>query len=155
MMKEKHELFRHLLATLAFRGGVAISNASEEFATFRIGETTRTPAEILVHIGDCVEGSLALMQGNFIFLDSKPLPWHEEIARFFSKIKEFDDYLATDKPLAQPIEKIMQGPIADSLTHVGQIIMLRRLAGFPVKVDNYFAAEIVAGEIDEEYFEKI
>lgn len=82
------------------------------------------------------------------------MPWEEEIARFFSKVKEFDSYLASDAPLAQPIEKISQGPIADALTHVGQIVMLRRLAGMPVEVDNYFAAEIVAGEIDEKYFEK-
>lgn len=150
----KRELFRHLLATLAFRGGVAVANTPEDFASFRLKEDVRTPAELLAHIGDCVEGSHYLMQGEFVYLNSKPLAWNEEIKRFFSKIKAFDAFLASDARLKQPIEKIMQGPIADSLTHVGQIVMLRRIAGFPVQVDNYFAAEFAPGEIDEEYFKK-
>lgn len=151
----KREILRHLVATLAYRGGIAVLNAPENFAAFRIRETTRTPAEILAHIGDNIQGSLYLMQGELVYLNSSPLPWEEEIARFFSNVKEFDDYLASDEPLAQPVEKIMQGPVADALTHVGQIVMLRRLAGAPVQADSYFTAQIIAGEIDKKYFERL
>ena len=90
------------------------------------------------------------MKGDFVYLNSQPLPWHEEIARFFSAAKEFDSYLATDAKLEQPIEKIMQGPIADSLTHAGQLVMLRRVAGAPVQINSYFAAEIIPGQIYSE-----
>jgi hypothetical protein len=142
----KRELFRHLLATLVYRGEVAISDAPENFAAFKIGEAIRTPSEILAHIGDLLEGSLYLMKGEFVHLNSAPLLWSEEVTRSFTAAKAFDSYLASDAPLAQPIEKIMQGPIADALTHVGQIIMLRCAAGVPVSVEGYFAAEIVAGK---------
>ncbi len=150
----KRELFRHVVATVAYRGGLAIAEAPENFAVFRVNETTRTPGELLAHIGDLLEGSLYLVKGELVYLSSDPLSWEEEVARFFSAVKAFDSYLASGAPLACPIEKLIQGPIGDALTHVGQIVMLRRMAGKPVRVEAYFTAEIVAGEINEETFIK-
>ena len=150
----KRKLFRHLVATVAYRGGLAISDAPENFSMFRVNETTRTPGELLAHIADLLEGSLYLVKGDWVYLTSAPLSWEEEIARFFSAVKEFDSYLASGAPLACPIEKLIQGPIGDALTHVGQIVMLRRLAGKPVRAEAYFTAEIVAGEINKEIFIK-
>lgn len=147
----KRELLRHLIATLIYRAKFAILDSPENFAEFKIGETIRTPGELLAHIGDLLEGSLYLMKGEFVYLNSAPLPWNEEIKRFFTAAKEFDAYLASDEPLAQTIEKIVQGPISDTLTHVGQIVMLRRAAGAPVQAESYFAAEIVPGEIEKEF----
>jgi hypothetical protein len=149
----KRELLRHLVATLVFRGGLAVFDAPEKFAVFQIDENIRTPAQILAHIGDLLQGSLYLMKGELVYLNSAPLPWHEEVTRFFSAAKEFDSYLASDVPLAQPIEKITQGPIADALTHVGQIVMLRRAAGVPVRAASYFTVEIEPGVIDREFFQ--
>ena len=62
----KRELLRHLVATLAFRAKVAISDAKADFATFKINQTVRTPGEILAHLGDLLEGSLRLMKGEFV-----------------------------------------------------------------------------------------
>jgi hypothetical protein len=146
----KREVLRHLLATVAYRGGVAVLDAPEHFDVFRAHETTRTPGEVLAHIGDLFEGSLCLLKGDLVYLTSAPLPWKEEIARFLSSVKELDRYLASDASLACPVEKLIQGPIGDALTHVGQLVMLRRFAGKPVRVENYFSAEIVAGRIDGE-----
>jgi len=109
----------------------------------------------LAHIGDLLEGSHHLVKGEFVYLASSPLPWEEGIARVFSAVKGFDAYLASDAPLACPVEKLIQGPIGDALTHVGQIVMMRRMAGKPVCVESYFTAEIVAGEITEELFMKV
>jgi hypothetical protein len=150
----KREALRHMIATVAYRGGLAVSDAPESFAIFRAHETTRTPGEILAHIGDLLEGSLYLVKGELMYLTSAPLPWKAEIARFFSAVKELDLYLASQAPLACPIEKLIQGPIADALTHVGQIVMLRRIAGKPVCAESYFTAEIVAGNVNEETFMK-
>jgi hypothetical protein len=150
----KRELLRHVVATVAYRGGVAVSGAPPDFAAFRVNETTRTPGEILAHIGDLLEGCLYLVKGELVYLTSSPLPWDEEVARFFSAAKEFDLYLASDAPLACPVEKLIQGPVGDALTHVGQIVMLRRMAGKPVRAEGYFTAEIVAGEFNEEAFTK-
>ena len=151
----KRELLRHLVATVAYRGGVAAANAPPDFASFRAHDTTRTPGELLAHIGDLLEGSLHLAKGELIYLTSAPLPWEDEIARFFSAVKDFDSYLASDAPLACPVEKLVQGPVGDALTHVGQIVMLRRMAGQPVSAEGYFTAEIVAGEVNQESFKKI
>jgi hypothetical protein len=148
----KRELLRHLVATVAFRGGIAVTNAPENFAQFRADETTRSAGELLAHIVDLIQGSLYLMKGEFFRLQTSPQSWAEDVKRFFAAVKEFDLYLASGAPLAQPIEKIVQAPIADALTHVGQIVMLRRLAGKPVQSESYFEAEIVAGEVIEKYF---
>jgi len=148
----KRELLRHLVAALTFRAQVALLDAPESFADFKIDEAVRTPAEILAHLGDLLQGSLLLMKGELVYLNSAPLAWAEEVTRFFSAAGEFDSYLASESPLKQPIEKITQGPIADALTHVGQIVMLRRAAGFPVRIESYFMAEIVPDKIHREFF---
>jgi hypothetical protein len=148
----KRELLRHVVATVAYRGGIAVLNAPENFATFRVNESARTPGEILAHIGDLLEGSLYLSKGELVHLASSPLQWEDEIARFFSAVKGLDSYLASDVPLLCPVEKLIQGPIGDALTHVGQIVILRRVAGKPVRAASYFTAEIIAGQIDREFF---
>ena len=151
-MEVKREVLRHMVATVAYRGGLAVADAPESFAAFRAHQSTRTAGEILAHIGDLLQGSLLLVKGEMVYLTSTPLPWTEEITRFFSAVKEFDSYLASDAPLGCAVEKLVQGPIGDALTHVGQIVMLRRMAGIPVRAASYFTAEIVAGEITHETF---
>jgi len=124
----KRELLRHTLATLAYRGGKAISNAPDHFAAFRVYESTRTPGEILAHIGDLLDWALRTAQGEQIYKRSSPLPWEEESARFFAALKALDSCLASNIPLRCPAEKLFQGPIADALTHAfeAKTILLRR-----------------------------
>ena len=150
----KRDVLRHMVATVAYRGGLAVTDATLDFATFRIHETTRTPGEILAHIGDLLEGSFHLLKGEMVFLTSEPLAWNEEVARFFKAVNQLDSYLASEAPLALPVEKLVQGPVGDALTHVGQIVMLRRMAGAPIHPAAYFTAEIVAGEVNEETFSR-
>src|SRR5205814_7252849 len=88
-----------------------------------------------------------IAQGKQAWQDSAPLPWPQEVARFFRTLQAFDDYLASGAPLAATAEKLFQGPIADALTHTGQIAMLRRMAGCPMRGENYYRAEIVAGRV--------
>jgi hypothetical protein len=143
----KRELLRHLVATIAFRGKVAIREAPEDFAGFQVAESARTPAEILAHIGDLLLGSVYLLKGEMVELNAAPLPWNEELERFFTSARKLDTLLACDAPLAIEIEKLVQGPIADALTHIGQIVLLRRLFGAPVRGEPYFMADIEAGDI--------
>jgi hypothetical protein len=146
----KRQMLRHTVATLAYRGAKTVSNAPEEFALFRVNETTRTPAEILAHIGDLLEWALSMANGKHVWHDSTPLTWAEEVRRFFAALNEFDSYLASDAPLESSAEKLFQGPVADALTHVGQIALLRRMAGAPIRGENYFKAEVVAGRVGAE-----
>jgi hypothetical protein len=94
--------------------------------------------------------ALTLAQGAQAWRDSPPLPWDREMARFFETLARFDAYLASDAPLACNPEQIFQGPIADSLTHVGQLTMLRRLSGATMKSENYYKADIAAGRVGPE-----
>jgi hypothetical protein len=143
-------LLRHTLATLAYRGGKAIRDAPNGFSDFRVAETSRTPGQILAHIGDLMDWGLSLAEGAQRWQDSTPLPWPEESQRFFNALRKFDERLASAAPLACPPEQLFQGPVADSLTHVGQIAMLRRIAGAPIKGENYFKADIVSGRVGAE-----
>jgi len=145
-LDSKREALRHLLATVAYRGSVAIADAPENFAEFRVHEETRTPGELLAHIGDLIEGSLYLSKGELVYLTSTPLPWTEEVARFSAAVKQLDAYLASESIIACQVEKLIQGPIGDALTHIGQLVLLRRIAGRPVQSGGYFEAEIVPGK---------
>jgi hypothetical protein len=153
-MDVKREVLRHMVATVAYRGGLAVADAPESFGAFRAHETTRTAGEILAHIGDLIEGSLHLVKGEMVYLTSTPQSWKEEVTRFFSAVQALDAYLASESPMACPVEKLVQGPVGDALTHVGQIVMLRRMAGMPIHSVAYFTAEIVAGEVTQETFVK-
>jgi hypothetical protein len=144
----KRELLRHTLATLAYRGGKTLRNAPAEFAEFN--GAGRTPAKILAHMGDLLDWALSMADGTRQWHDSKPLPWDEEGKRFFTALKKFDDFLASAQPMQATPEKLFQGPIADALTHVGQLAMLRRLAGSPIGGENYFVADIVVGRVGAE-----
>ncbi len=147
---ESRQILRHTIATLAYRGGKAVRGVPASFAAFRSGETTRTPLQILAHIGDLLDWSLLMVQGKYEWHDAVPQSWDEEVKRFHTGLKALDDYLASEQPLGFSVEQIFQGPIADALTHVGQIAILRRMAGCPVRGENYFKAEIVAGRVGAE-----
>ena len=146
-MDDKRVLLRHTVATVAYRGGKAVRDAPASFAAFSPDGSPRTAAKILAHIGDLFDWALSQAKGAEAWNDSTPLDWSREVDRFFSTLQRFDDYLASDASLAAPPERIFQGAIADALTHVGQLAMLRRLAGAKIKSENYSRAEIVAGRV--------
>lgn len=141
---------RHTVATVAYRGGKAVRDAPASFASFSPDGSDRTAVKILAHIGDLYDWALSQARGAEAWADSTPLDWDAEVARFFTVLQRFDDYLASEAPLAVGAEKVFQGAIADSLTHVGQLAMLRRLAGVRMRSENYARAEIVAGRVGSE-----
>jgi hypothetical protein len=142
-------MLRHCVATLAYRGGKAVRGAPEGFGGFGADVGLRTPVQILAHVGDLLDWALSMARGKPRWNNSAPLPWNEEVARFFEGLKEFDAYLASNKSLKTPAEGLFQGPVADALTHVGQIALLRRMAGAPIRGENYFMANIVAGRVGD------
>jgi hypothetical protein len=146
----KREMLRHTLATLAYRGAKAVRGAPDSFASFQASETTRTPGQILAHIGDLLDWATSIAKGAEAWSNSEPLPWDEEMKRFHRALQTFDDYLASDRELSASCERLFQGPIADALTHVGQLTILRRIAGEPIKGENYSRAKIEAGRVGAE-----
>ena len=147
MMDAKRELLRHTVATVAYRGGKATGGAPASFAAFGGDESPRPPVKILAHIGDLFDWALSQARGVEAWSDSTPLAWDREVERFFASLAAFDAYLASDAPLTASIEKLFQGAVADALTHVGQLTMLRRMSGAPIRGENYSRADIVAGRV--------
>jgi hypothetical protein len=144
-MDEKRELLRHSLATLAYRAARTLEGAPEQFAEFN--GAGRQPVQILAHMGDLFEWALSIAAGQQRWRESKPLPWPAERQRFFTLLQELDAFLASAEPLQAPVERLLQGPVADALTHVGQLAMLRRLAGSPTQGENFYVANIAAGQV--------
>ena len=144
------ELLRHTVATLAYRAGKALRNAPPEFATFTVSAGSRTPAQILAHMGDLLDWARSMAQGAQRWQEGRPQSWDADYDRFFRALAALDEYLATDAPLGMSIERLFQGPIADALTHTGQLAMLRRLAGVPMRSENYARAEITSGRVGAE-----
>jgi len=144
---QRREFLRHTLATLAYRGGKAVRDVPADFAEFRVAEGARTPLQILSHIGDLLDWALSIAQGKQRWQDAAPLPWDDEVRRFYAGLQALDDCLSSAEPLGASCAALFQGPIADALTHVGQIALLRRAVGCPLKGENYFRAEIVAGRV--------
>jgi hypothetical protein len=140
-------MLRHTLATLAYRGGKALRGAPPEFAGFRASEGARTPGEILAHLGDLLDWALSIADGAQRWKTAPVLSWEEGSARFFAGLEMLDRRLATREPLGCTPEKLFQGPIADALTHVGQINLLRRMAGVPIRGESYYQAEISVGNV--------
>ena len=152
-MDDKRSLLRHTVATVAYRGGKAVRGAPASFASYSVDASMRTPVKVVAHIGDLFDWALSQAKGAEAWNDSTPLEWDREVERFYATLQRFDDFLASDAPLAIPPERIFQGAIADALTHVGQLAMLRRLAGAKIKSENYSRAEIVAGRVGGEQTE--
>jgi hypothetical protein len=146
-MNAMREMLRHALATLAYRGAKVLRGAPPGFAEFRASEKTRTPGELVAHLGDLLDWAWYLAKGQKGGRNTEPLAWEAGSDRFFAMLERLDGLLAIDESLACDEGKLFQGPIADALTHVGQIAMLRRMAGRPVRGENYFRADIQVGRV--------
>src|ERR1700690_2060764 len=146
----KVDLLRHTVATLAYRGGKAVRGAPASFSGFQAAPGVRTPGQILAHMGDLMDWALAIAKGNHTWHDSEPRSWDEDSPRFSAAFQRLDIYSPGGAPLGPPAEKLFQGAIADTFTHIGQINILRRIAGAPIRAENYFRADIAAGRVGAE-----
>ena len=149
-MDAQREFLRHAVATLAYRAAKALRGAPDGFASYESPDASKQPVKILAHMGDLLDWALSMADGSRKWNDSTPGAWAEESTRFFTAIKKFDDYLESDAELHAAPEKLFQGPIADALTHTGQIAMLRRMSGTRILTENYFAADITIGRVGHE-----
>jgi hypothetical protein len=150
------EFLRHTVATLAYRSRKILSDVPPEFSAFRPCDSRTDPqgcrsaGEILAHVCDLFDWGIALARGEHRWRETTPQAWTADVARFFDALARFDALLAGDAPLGAEAERLFQGPVADALTHIGQLAVMRRLAGAPVRGENYFTADIAAGRVGAE-----
>lgn len=144
-MKDARAFLRHATAVIAYRGSKTLRGAPPEFAHFKAGPSTRTPLELLSHIGDLLEVSARRLRGPARWQEAPLETWDSQVARFHAALASIDEALASEAPIEVPLDRWYQGPFADSLTHVGQLAMLRRMFGAPMKGEAYFYADIRPG----------
>ena len=147
---DSRAFLRHAVATLSYRAGKAVRNAPADFSGVRAAPDSRSAGEVLAHLGDLMDWALTQAQGAQRWRDSPVQAWQVDCDRFFTALEAFDAYLASDEPLGTPAEQLFQGAVADALTHTGQLALLRRLGGLPIKGENYAKADIVAGRVGVE-----
>ena len=139
---------RHVVATLAYRAAKALRDTPSGFSDFSIGPNTRKPVQILAHMADLMAWAARMAQGEFVWRADGSGDWEKEKLRFFDGLANLDRVLASDAVLEQRIvNSLIQGPLSDALTHVGQLTLLRGAAGAPVRPESYPRAEIVAGRV--------
>jgi len=140
-------MLRHLLATLAYRAVKVLRDAPPDFANFSSSDTTRRPVLLVAHLADLMAWAASLADGTSVWSAGGSGHWDTEVQRFFDGMQRLDDRLATAQVSEGDEKKLIAGPLADALTHVGQLAMLRSLAGAPIRPESYARAEIVAGRV--------
>jgi len=146
-MDDKKALLVHYLAALAYRTQKALRGARPGFASFRPVPKARSPHELLAHMDSVLGYACTFFVGGTYRLP--PLPdlaaeverFHATVARL-ARLIEHESGWAGITP-----EKLLQGPLADAMTHAGQLAMLRRLAGDPVPPENFVFAEVSASNL--------
>lgn len=141
---------RHVAATLAYRAAKVLRDVPPAFATFSCGQTTRRPIQIVAHMADLMAWGVTIARGEVKWTPAGGDDWATEVERFFTGLGLLDHELANDGPFRGSIEQLIQGPLADALTHVGQLALLRGMAGHPVRPESYARAEIAAGRVGRE-----
>lgn len=141
-MTESRRLLQHLLAALAYRTQKALRGAPVEFGEFRAGTHVRTPHELVWHMTGVVGYARTFLRGG-TFAPPRLPSFVEEVARFHATLEALRDDLGDDALEARiSDEQFLQGPLADAMTHAGQLAMLRRLAGSPVASENFIYADV-------------
>ena len=140
-------MLRHLVATLAYRSAKVLRETPSRFATMSVGPTARQPVQIVAHMADLMTWAISLTHGESVWKAEGGDEWDVEVARFFDRLAALDRELEARPPAQDAVEKLIQGPLADALTHVGQLALLRGISGSPVRPESYARAEIVAGRV--------
>ena len=139
-------LLRHLLAVIAYRGTKPLRDAPAPFPKHDTG-SRHTPLVVLSHVSDLVVWAHSIARGEGKWPATKVGTWDEEVRRFHGVLKDFDGFLASTAEIKGEIPRLIQGPLADAINHIGQLMMLRRMTGAPVYGENYYVADISIGRV--------
>ena len=139
-------LLRHAVATLAYRAEKVMRDVPEGFDRFRPSPASRTPVELMSHLGDLMEWGERMARGEMKWHPGVTTEWAAGRDRFFRGLTALDASL-TDVGAIPHAAVIFQGPVADALTHVGQLALMRGMMGSPVRPESYARASVTAGRV--------
>ena len=143
----KKDSLRHFLATIAYRARKVILGSPAGFGTFDAGRGVRNPTEILSHMSNVLQHA----QSFFITTETTRISvgtWEQDVERFFRVLSELEKLLeAGTEPKGRTAEQLLQGPLADAMTHIGQLAMLRRMACAPIPKEDFDEAPIRLGDV--------
>jgi hypothetical protein len=141
-MDDKRFMLCHFLAAIAYRTQKALRDSPPSFSSFTAGGDVRTPMELVRHMTSVLGYARTFFVGGKY--SPEPLSDLEaEVERFHEVIEDLASNIGSgSKFLNTTPERLLQGPLADAMTHVGQLAMLRRLSGNPVPPENFILAEI-------------
>jgi hypothetical protein len=138
-------ILRHLVATIAYRSSRSLRDAPADFESVCLPGESKSAAELLLHMTNVLSFALATVT-HTDRVRHEPLPWKAEIDRFYSLLGDLDTKLSEGVSLDSGMDlKLVQGPLSDVLTHIGQLHAMRRAAGSPIAAANYIKAEIHIG----------
>jgi len=140
-------ILRHLVATIAYRASRSLRNVPEGFESVRLDDTAMSAGELILHMTNVMAFALATVRQTDR-LQHRALAWPQEVTRFYSLLGELDSKLAAGAVLEEGMDlRLVQGPLADILTHIGQLHAMRRKAGAPVDSASYIKADVRIGRI--------
>lgn len=143
-MVQQGDTLRHFLASIAYHASKAIRDAPEGYPGLDVGMGVRSPREILHHITGVLTYAHSFFE-PYETTYSDHEPWEAEVERFHGILGKLDESLLEKSPEGVTEERLLQGPLSDSMAHVGQLLVLRRMAGSPVPSENFVHADIRAG----------
>lgn len=144
----KNEYLRHTLATINYRFQKSIRKADNNFSDFNLGKGSRSSGEIIIHMFQVLNSTRFFIEDNWLEKNApEKLSLSREIERFNAELKAIDSILAEKEIGIDYSKRMLQGPLSDILTHIGQIAMLRRLYDEPIEREDFSAAHIKTGLI--------
>src|SRR5688500_20174953 len=137
MQTDELRVLRQLAATLAYRAAKVLRDVPQDFAHYECGESTRRPVQIVAHMGDLMAWGVTIADGDIKWNAGGSDQWDREVARFFDGLAALDKALAVDGPFRGSVDKLLQGPLADALSHIGLLALISGLSGRPAHPDTY------------------
>jgi len=139
----KNEFLRHSVATIDYRFAKVIEGQEAHFGEFSAGEGCRTTNQIINHMFEVLHATRVFIEEErFIKDKAAELGFSEECTRFQEELKQLDVSLSNNELPINFGKRLIQGPISDIFTHIGQISMMSRLNGKAIEGEDFSSAPI-------------
>ena len=145
----RNEYIRHTLATIYYRFRKSVKYRNTDFGDYVLGKESRSPKEIINHMYFVLSSATIYIQEERIQMDEPDtLDLESEIDRFNLEVENLDKVLAKRELDKNFSKRLLQGPLSDILTHIGQISMLSRLNNNPIEWEDFSSSPIRTGKYD-------